>query len=162
MRRPWRDKDLDSRTNIIVTKAKLQDLAIMGGDAFSQSESIEARPVQPDHSIYGRLLSRCGVPLAEPVIAAVRFSRFIAPVRISRRKQVQAMVKISSGAWLYPRLRSRSWRLAQDLARWRENLKLPALLRQAGRSRKCGRRKESAPAWREGYVQRLAGHLRVE
>jgi len=58
MRRPWRDKDLDSRTNIIVTKAKLQDLAIMGSDAFSQSESIEARPVQPDHSIDGRLGSR--------------------------------------------------------------------------------------------------------
>jgi hypothetical protein len=35
MRRPWRGKDLDSRTNIIVTKAKLQGLAIMDSDAFS-------------------------------------------------------------------------------------------------------------------------------
>jgi hypothetical protein len=61
MRRPWRGPDFDSRTNIIVTKAKLQGLAIVGSEAFSQSESIEARPVQPDDSIYGRLLSRCGV-----------------------------------------------------------------------------------------------------
>jgi len=52
--------------------------------------------------------------------------------------------------------------LGHDLAEWRENPRLRALLRQAGRSRKCGRRKESAPAWREGCVQRLAGHLRVE
>jgi len=28
----------------------------MGSDVFFQSESIEARPVQPDHSIYGRPL----------------------------------------------------------------------------------------------------------
>ena len=41
MRRPWRDKDLDSRTNIIVTKARLQGFVIMGGDAFSQSEATE-------------------------------------------------------------------------------------------------------------------------
>jgi len=55
-RRAWRDQNSDSRTNIIVTKAKLQGLAIMGSDVFFQSESIEARPVQPDHSIYGRPL----------------------------------------------------------------------------------------------------------
>jgi len=40
MRRPWRGPDFDSRTNIIVTKAKLQGLAIMG------SGSQEASSVQ--------------------------------------------------------------------------------------------------------------------
>jgi len=54
LRRVWRDHDSDSRTNIIVTKAKLQGLATIGSDAFSQSELLEARPMQPDHSVYGR------------------------------------------------------------------------------------------------------------
>ena len=93
---PVARQDLDSRTNIIVTKAKLQGLAM-------------------------EWMESCR-----------------------------------------PGLRSKSSRLGRDLAEWREILKLRALLRQAGRSRKCGRREESAPVWRGGYVQRSGGHLRVE
>jgi hypothetical protein len=51
MRRPWRGKDLDSHTNIIVTKAELQGLVIMGSDSFSQSESADG---------FARLQNRIG------------------------------------------------------------------------------------------------------
>src|SRR5271154_3490488 len=102
------------------------------------------------------------MPLAEPVITAVPFSSFIALVIIPRHHHVQTIDAISSGARLYSRLRSKSRRLARGHVEWRDILELRRLLRRAGRSRKCDWREGSAATWREEYVPRSGGHLRVE